>query len=66
MVFINGHDNLECGLVHWLEELHLFVPVPLKKVDVKARVVDFVAQVTLEQEYVNREARPIEVWHFLR
>ena len=52
-----------CGLVRHLEHLHLGsipVPVPLAKVEAEVRVVDFIAEVRLAQEYVNREAVPIE------
>ena len=62
MPFLNawhGHP-VECGLVYFLEELQVAVPVPLKKVSLRARVVDFVGEVTVEQEYCNRESRPIE------
>jgi len=30
------------------------VPVPLKSVSVKTKIVDFVAEVTIEQKYVNQ------------
>ena len=56
-------DGMECGLVRHLEHLHLglmAVPVPLARVQVDVRVVNFIAEVTLAQEYVNREADPIE------
>ena len=54
--------NCECGLVTFLEGLHIShpVPVPLNRVHVTAKVVDFVAQVTVEQHYVNQEKQPIE------
>eukprot|EP00095_Tigriopus_kingsejongensis_P011133 maker-scaffold1161_size58349-snap-gene-0.8 protein:Tk11133 transcript:maker-scaffold1161_size58349-snap-gene-0.8-mRNA-1 annotation:"hypothetical protein DAPPUDRAFT_309817" len=52
---------VQCGLIHTLEGLSLEpVPVPLRSVSLKVRVVDFVAEITLEQEYANQEARPIE------
>ncbi len=62
MPFLNmwGDSPVDCGLVYSLEGLVVSVPVPLKKVSVSARVVDFVSQVTVQQEYVNREAVPIE------
>lgn len=57
-------ERVECGLVYFLEDLHITshatLPVPLKSVALKVRVLDFVAQVTVEQEYVNVENRPIE------
>ncbi len=63
MPFLNVYRGcpVTCGLVHYLEGLHIGpVPVPLAKVDLNVRVVDFVAEVSLRQEYVNRESRPIE------
>ena len=56
-------DGVECGLIRHLEQLHLgpiAVPVPLARVEAEVRVVDFIAEVRLTQEYVNREAVPIE------
>ncbi len=55
-----------CGLVYLLEGFDdMTVPVPLKKVSVSAKVVDFVSEVTVKQEYVNRESSPIEaVYNF--
>ena len=56
-------DGVEYGLVRHLEHLHLgsiAVPVPLARVEAEVRVVDFIAEVRLTQEYVNREAVPIE------
>jgi hypothetical protein len=35
-------------------------PVPLTGVSVTARIIDLVAEVTIEQRYVNRENQPIE------
>jgi len=35
-------------------------PVPLTGVSVKVRIVDLVAEVDIEQRYVNRENQPIE------
>ena len=40
------------------------VPVPLKNVHIDAKVVDFVSQVTVTQEYVNHECIGVAcVWH---
>ena len=36
------------------------IPVPLTGVSVQARIIDLVAEVTIEQRYVNRENQPIE------
>ena len=36
------------------------IPVPLNGVSVEAHIVDLVAQVTIEQRYVNKENQPIE------
>ena len=36
------------------------IPVPLTGVSVEAHIVDLVAQVTIEQRYVNKENQPIE------
>ena len=35
-------------------------PVPLTGVSVNVRIVDLVAEVNIEQRYVNREQQPIE------
>merc|ERR1712038_1593803 len=62
MPFLNKFgklDNLQCGLIHILHNLP--VPVPLRNVRLDVKVVDFVSQVTVTQEYVNRESNPIEV-----
>ena len=34
--------------------------MPLTGVSVQARIMDLVAEVTIEQRYVNREIQPIE------
>ena len=44
--------RMECGLVFVVGTEP--VPVPLKSVSVKTRLVDFVAEVTVEQTYVNQ------------
>lgn len=36
------------------------VPVPLTGVSVEARIIDLVAEVTIEQRYINKENQPIE------
>ncbi len=63
MPFINRFrdcDDCECGLIYFIEGWYRPIPVPLKLVDLKVKVVDFVAQVEVTQEYVNREEKPIE------
>jgi hypothetical protein len=66
MPFLNvlpGHTGfVDCGLVYYLEHLHirLPVPVPLAKVELDVKVVNFVSEIQLTQQYVNRESRPIE------
>ena len=37
-----------------------YIPVPLKSVDVSARLVNYVAEVTITQTYLNVEEGPIE------
>ena len=41
-----------------------YIPVPLTKVHVEARVVNFVSQVEVTQKYVNKEKNPIEAVYF--
>lgn len=36
------------------------IPVPLTGVSVQARIIDLVAEVTIQQRYVNKENQPIE------
>jgi hypothetical protein len=36
------------------------IPIPLSGVDVSVKIVDFCAEVTISQRYVNKEANPIE------
>jgi len=36
------------------------IPVPLTGVSVQVNIIDLVAEVTIEQRYVNRESSPIE------
>ena len=62
MPFLNklgNFDNMKCGLFHIYHNLP--VPVPLRNVRLDVKVVDFVSEVTITQEYVNCEANPIEV-----
>ena len=62
MVFLNRiatFDGVQCGLIFMCQGEA--VPVPLKNVHLDVKVVDFVSQVTLTQEYVNGESHPIEV-----
>ena len=66
MPFVNlfRGDPVECGLVYYFDGLNLGrlypVPVPLKRANLNVTLVNFVAQVELKQEYVNRESVPIE------
>lgn len=61
MSFANSRIGREArGLFYIHEDLHLPAPVPLTKVDLHVKVVDFVAEVQLTQEYRNRESMPIE------
>jgi hypothetical protein len=62
MPFLNSLGNwndFECGLIFIINDTP--VPVPLRKVSLDVKVVDFIASVTVIQEYVNRESNPIEV-----
>ncbi len=56
MPFLNA-DGLVCGLVRDLGGYYEKAPVPLKSVNVRVEVTDFLAEVTVEQEYVNTEER---------
>lgn len=65
MPFVDGDI---CGMVQALQ-LHehcptTYIPVPLTSVQLKVRVVNFIAQVEVEQEFVNKEAGPIECIFF--
>ena len=63
MPFLNKfgkYENLQCGLIHICGN-NVPVPVPLRKVHLDVKVVDFVSEVTISQEYINREFNPIEV-----
>ena len=62
MPFLNefgGNNGVPCGLVYFIEDRSQ-VPVPLKKVALNIKVLDFVADVRVEQEYINVEDGPIE------
>jgi len=41
-----------------------FIPVPLTRVEIRARVVNFISEVEVIQEYQNKEKDPIEVIYF--
>ena len=56
---IGKFQDLQCGLIHIFNGIP--VPVPLRNVNLDAKVVNFVGQVTITQEYVNSENNPIEV-----
>ncbi len=56
MPFLNA-DGLVCGLVRDLEDFYEKAPVPLKSVDIRVEVTDFLAEVTVEQEYANTEEK---------
>ena len=43
---------------------HVYIPVPLTSVHLDVRVVNFTAQVEVTQEFVNKEAKPIECVYF--
>ena len=70
MPFLNVFHGcpIECGLIYYFDQLRLGyrypIPVPLRKTDLNVTVVNFVASVELRQEYVNREAVPIEATYF--
>ena len=52
-------EKMKNGLFHIVHSLP--VPVPLRNVRLDVKVVDFVSEVTITQEYVNCESNPIEV-----
>jgi len=41
-----------------------FIPVPLTRVETRVRVVNFISEVEVIQEYQNKEKNPIEVLYF--
>ena len=61
-----GTEPCICGLVFYLSDLKVSssdddaIPVPLKNVNISTRIIDFVAEVTVTQSYVNVETNPIE------
>lgn len=54
-------ENLQCGLIFIIKGNPL--PVPLKHVNIEAKIIDFMSQVTITQKYVNSETSPIEVFY---
>ena len=59
MYFQNFEENC-CGLICQIDKSSI-IPVPLKNVRLNIKVVDFVTQVEIYQEYVNSESNSIEV-----
>ena len=57
--FFDKMEDLKCGLIYILNKRR--VPVPLKKVQLQVKVVNFISEVNIIQNYVNHEADPIEV-----
>ena len=62
-------DNSPVGLICLIQDLSItkeygpqpfYVPVPLKKVKLDAKVVNFCCEVTVSQTYINCESNPIE------
>ncbi len=60
---LENWSDFHCGLIYYIgdDRRRFPVPVPLRKVNLNIKVVDFIAEIVVEQEYVNREDRPIEV-----
>ena len=59
---LENWEDFHIGLIYYIGEERKFpVPVPLRNVNLNIKVVDFIAEVAVEQEYVNRENKPIEV-----
>ena len=61
------HKNEVCGMVYLCENPNqhsFYSPVPLVKVNVDVKVVNFTAQVEITQEFVNKEKNPIECVYF--
>ena len=59
MYFQNFEEDC-CGLISQIDK-NRTNPVPLKNVQLNTKVVDFITQVEIYQEYVNSESNPIEV-----
>ena len=59
MNFINHWGANKCGLIYVIGDTQL--PVPLKWVRLEVQVVDFIAEVSVMQNYQNEEDDPIEV-----
>ena len=59
MTFSINSDDFHIGLIHIAQNLP--TPVPIRNVRLDVKVVDFVSEVIITQEYVNRESNPIEV-----
>ena len=62
---IGESSNCVCGLVFYLNELHISsedeaIPVPLKGVQISTQIVDFVSEIKVAQTYLNVESNPIE------
>ena len=68
LVFENQDPNMDsmdqhCGLKTMVDGGG-YIPVPLVGVDVSSRLVNFTAEVTVLQRYVNKEENPIECEYF--
>ena len=62
---IGESSNCACGLVFNCNDSKVLsqdesIPVPLKNVNIKARIVDFISEIQVTQNYVNVEPTPIE------
>lgn len=56
------YDNESCGLKSIIkgEYGNCFIPVPLKSIQINCQLINYVAEVTVTQEYLNVEEGPIE------
>ena len=66
---IGNSSSCVCGLVFYLKDPNTSfeaeaIPVPLKSVDVKTKIVEFVSEIKVTQTYVNEESNPIEAVYF--
>jgi len=52
-----------CGMAYYCDD-SFYAPVPLTKVHLAAKVVNFTACVEITQEFVNKEKNPIECVYF--